>query len=135
MPCNRTNRIELSGLAADLGFNPKQSETSPASRISANKWRSGRVILLKSFFIAALLALPIPASRAQVNSSKLGGTVTDSSGAVVPGANVSITNVATSATRDVTTNNNGVYGAPSLAPGSYVVKVSAAGFKTEVQNQ
>jgi hypothetical protein len=135
MPRDRSNRSELSGLAADLGFDPKQSETSRASRISAYKWRSGRVILLKSFFIAALLALAIPASRAQVNSSKLGGTVTDSSGAVVPSANVSITNVATSATRDVTTNNSGVYGAPSLAPGSYVVKVSAAGFKTEVQNQ
>jgi hypothetical protein len=57
------------------------------------------------------------------------GTVTDATGAVVPNANVTITNTGTNAARTVTTNQNGIYNAPDLNIGTYTVKVQASGFK------
>lgn len=60
----------------------------------------------------------------------LTGIVTDVSGAVVAGAQLSITDLATAAIRTTTTGTNGVYAFPRLAPGSYRVEVTAEGFKT-----
>ncbi len=57
------------------------------------------------------------------------GLVTDSSGAVMPGANVTVMNKATGATRKVTTNTEGLYAFPSLPPGEYELKVEQSGFK------
>ncbi|MCU1313637.1 MAG: hypothetical protein JWM54_1394, partial [Acidobacteriaceae bacterium] len=70
---------------------------------------------------------------AQVAGATLSGVVTDSSSAVVPNATVSIRNVATGVSRDVTTNNDGFYSAPNLLPGRYQVKVTATGFKSVLQ--
>jgi hypothetical protein len=61
------------------------------------------------------------------------GTVTDSSGAVVPGATVKITDEATAATRTTTTNDQGYYVIPSLRPSTYSVSVTASGFATFIQ--
>lgn len=60
------------------------------------------------------------------------GTVHDESGAVVPGATVTVTNVTTNVSRTVETNNEGDYTVPSLVIGDYVVKAAKAGFKTLV---
>ena len=62
-------------------------------------------------------------------SGEITGKVVDSSGAVVPGANVTITNLATSQARQVQTNESGNYSAPFLAPGTYRVRVERQGFK------
>lgn len=70
---------------------------------------------------------------AQVAGATLSGVVADSSSAVLPGATVSIQNVATGVSRDVTTNGNGFYSAPNLLPGKYQVRVTATGFKTVLQ--
>ena len=51
------------------------------------------------------------------------GTVTDTSGAAIPGADVTVTNMATSGTRHTVTNTEGVYNFPGLPPGSYQLKV------------
>jgi len=56
------------------------------------------------------------------------GTVTDPSGALVPGATVHVTEEGTSLTRDTTTNTQGYYVLPSLRPSSYAVTVNASGF-------
>ena len=72
-------------------------------------------------------------ANAQVSEARLTGVVMDSSGAIVPGAQISITNVSTEATRDLTTNPSGNYNAPGLPAGNYRVKVSAQGFQTEVR--
>ncbi len=56
------------------------------------------------------------------------GTVTDPSGATVPGATVKITDSATSLTREVSTNAQGYYVFPSLRPSTYTVAVQASGF-------
>ncbi|MCU1303877.1 MAG: hypothetical protein JWQ87_4161 [Candidatus Sulfotelmatobacter sp.] len=71
--------------------------------------------------------------QAQVVGATLSGVVGDSSGATVPGAKVSIRNVATGDIREVTSNEDGLYSAPNLLPGTYEVSVSAQGFSTLVQ--
>ncbi len=57
------------------------------------------------------------------------GTVTDSTGAVLPKAKVTITNKATSAAYVTSTSSAGDYSAPSLNPGDYSVEVEAPGFE------
>jgi len=57
------------------------------------------------------------------------GTVTDPSGAVIPGAAVTVTNVETGVARNLTTEQNGQFVVPDLRIGHYVVRVQAAGFK------
>jgi len=60
------------------------------------------------------------------------GSVTDSSGAAVPGATVTIKNVDTGLVRTVTTSDDGSYAAPELPIGNYSVSVEKAGFKLGV---
>jgi hypothetical protein len=71
--------------------------------------------------------------RAQVVGATLSGTVTDTSGGVVPQAKVDIKNVATGIGTSVTANANGFYSVPNLLPGNYDVKVSAPAFATEAR--
>lgn len=60
------------------------------------------------------------------------GTVTDSSGAAVKGAKITVTSQETGASQDVTTGETGFYSVAHLAPGLYTVAASLAGFKTKV---
>lgn len=69
----------------------------------------------------------------QVVGGTLSGTISDSSGAVVPGAAVKIVNVATDVSRVLSSNPEGVYTVPNLLPGEYEVTVTAAGFGVEVR--
>jgi hypothetical protein len=62
------------------------------------------------------------------------GTITDSSGAVVPNANVTVTNIATSVSDKTVSNSSGTYSFKGLPPGKYKLTVEAAGFKTGVQD-
>src|SRR4051794_8615565 len=80
----------------------------------------GVVILLASWGATA---------RAQTQGG-VSGLVTDSSGAAVPGATVTVTNTATSGTRHTTTNAEGLYPFPAVPPGFYQLKVELQGFKT-----
>ncbi len=60
------------------------------------------------------------------------GRVTDPSGAVIPGASVTLTNVNTNAVRKVVTTEAGAYTFPSIAPGFYRLRTELAGFKVAV---
>jgi hypothetical protein len=60
------------------------------------------------------------------------GTVFDTSKAVIPGAELSIMNVATAVTTTATTNQEGIYNAPNLLPGTYKIAIAAAGFQTKI---
>ncbi len=83
------------------------------------------------FVLIALLSSFTPSLRAQSSSTgSVTGTVTDQSGAVLPGANVVLLSPDTGQTRTATTSNNGNYRFALLAPGTFTVKFSAAGFKT-----
>lgn len=81
--------------------------------------------------VVALLHTATVSTHAQVTGGTISGTVTDSSGRVVANVRISITNVATGVTREVTTNDEGFYSAPNLLPGTYEMKFSKQGFKTE----
>src|ERR1700730_3386424 len=71
--------------------------------------------------------------HAQVAGGTISGTVTDSSGRVINNVQITITNLATGVTRDVTTNEDGFYSAPNLLPGTYELKFSASGFRVEAR--
>ncbi len=72
-----------------------------------------------------------PAARAQAVTATLVGTVTDNTGAIVPGATVTIVETATAITRSGTSNGSGNYTFPNLTPGYYSVTVTAPHFKKE----
>src|SRR5580698_8189123 len=57
------------------------------------------------------------------------GTVHDQSGALIPAANVTITNMATNVAVHVTSNDSGEFTIPNLSPGSYLVRVEKQGFR------
>ena len=81
--------------------------------------------------VVALIHSATVRVQAQVTGGTISGTVTDSSGRVVANVRISITNVATGVSRELTTNDEGFYSAPNLLPGTYAVKFSAQGFKSE----
>src|SRR5215467_6882676 len=62
------------------------------------------------------------------------GRLTDASGAAVPLARITATNVDTNATRSALSNDAGVYSFPSLQPGLYSIRVEKPGFKVVTQS-
>src|SRR5215469_1447606 len=87
--------------------------------------------VLAGSLIAACAALMFltPTSFAQSFFATLTGTVTDASGAVVPGATVSIQNAATKVTRQIKTNSAGFFSATNLPSGTYNMTAEASGFE------
>ncbi len=79
--------------------------------------------------IALSLGLAASAAAQSVSGTIL-GTVTDSTGATVPGAKVTIVNEGTGLTRVLTADSNGEYTAPALPTGHYTITSEMTGFKT-----
>src|ERR1039457_2706851 len=79
----------------------------------------------------ALLVVGLHAASAQVSTGTITGYVHDSSDAVIIGAKVNITQLATSERRETVTNDRGEFTAPYLRRGEYSVTVTANGFKGE----
>ena len=79
--------------------------------------------------ILALAALFI-STLARAQTASVTGTITDASGAVIPGATVKAHNSGTGAERAVTAGETGVYRIPNLPPGHYVISVENEGFAT-----
>ena len=77
---------------------------------------------------ALCLFLGLFAAQAFAQEATLVGTVTDSSGAVIPNAAITITNMGTGQTRKLASNDSGQYVATALPIGTYDVKVQASGF-------
>src|SRR5436309_8947932 len=82
-------------------------------------------------FLAAILSFP-PAHAQNFNAS-VTGTVKDSSGAVIPNAEVSLKSLATGAVSKITTNESGLFRFPNLQAGASELTVSARGFRDFVQ--
>jgi hypothetical protein len=83
----------------------------------------------------SLLVAPHEArAQAQAANGSIEGTVTDSSGSVVPNAKVKVVNLDTGLEREVTTNEAGLYRAPLLPVGHYQVTVTQAGFNAFIQS-
>jgi len=83
--------------------------------------------------LIAIVAFSQLPAFAQSASGSIGATVTDSTGAVIPHANVVLKNEATGALRDSVTNNAGYFDFPSILPASYTVTVTAPGLQTYEQ--
>src|SRR3954462_12604886 len=87
--------------------------------------------LVRILFVLVTLAVCSPVNAgAQTVSGTILGTVTDSSGSVVPNAKVTIVNEGTGLTRTVQADANGEFTAPSLPTGHYTVMAELTGFKT-----
>ena len=87
-----------------------------------------RVVLLLAMSIA-LASLLIQPLHGQVLYGSVTGTVTDQSGAIVPAAQVTLTNDATGLKRQTTTDAAGNYRVLDLPQGNYTIEVTASGFK------
>jgi hypothetical protein len=85
-------------------------------------------------FLALLLSFAT-STRAQGTTSRVTGTVTDTAGAAVPGATVTLTNEATNGSLATTTNDSGDYVFDLIQPGNYTVTVEKAGFKKYVTSK
>ena len=79
------------------------------------------------------LFLWVPLGVAQTTNATITGIVTDASGGAIPNATVTATNAGTGVGRSVTTNEAGSYTLTPLIPGTYTIKITTAGFKTEQQ--
>ena len=91
----------------------------------------GKSFLGCLFVIACLNVGWSPRLAAQTaTTGELTGTVSDSTGAMIPGVEITATNTETALERTVTTNENGFYRFALLPPGGYKVKFSLVGFKS-----
>jgi len=104
---------------------------------------SSHLVVSPSIFVttrlarcAALLLLALlvflPVAHAQTTAT-ITGTVLDTSSAVIPNAQVTLTNEASGDVRVVASNGDGNFVFPSLIPGSYTITVELKGFKTSKQ--
>jgi len=77
--------------------------------------------------VSAFLAVP---AQAQLTVGSVTGTVVDATGAVIPGATVTLTNQSTGVTREQETSSTGSFAFERVRPGAYSLRVSMSGFKT-----
>src|SRR5260221_2861256 len=87
------------------------------------------VATLFLFFLLSTLAF----GQTQITTGVIQGTVTDPSGAVVPGAEVSIKNLDTNFTKTLATDNDGRFVAALMPPGRYKITVTKTGFANLTQ--
>ncbi len=92
-------------------------------------FKRGRVVVC----LLTALAIAAPAA-AQLDRSRISGTIKDESGAVVPGVTVTATNLSTQTPTVVVTDGSGLYTFPSLTPGRYSVSAELSGFRKVVND-
>src|SRR5258705_5766497 len=88
-------------------------------------------------FLTAVIIILFAAATAQAQGSfftSLSGVVVDSSGGVIPGADVKVKNLGTGSEANAVSGSDGGFTIPSLTGGTYSVTVSLMGFKTAVLN-
>src|SRR5437899_3659817 len=84
--------------------------------------------------VALTVLLCAAPAYSQPSTGRLSGVVHDATGAAVPGATVTITNVATNATQTVTSSADGSYSV-NVPPGAYTVTVSLRGFGRQTRKE
>jgi anaerobic magnesium-protoporphyrin IX monomethyl ester cyclase len=139
------NQFLLQGLRIKTELDEFRLPSRTISAGSASRSRLGRQVAAAVLAIGVQASLstgqgmaePTPAPMQQAGSDQekcctLGGTVTDASGAVVPNASITITNVATRRAILLTTDKVGQFTAKDLESGNYDVAASANGFKTTI---
>src|SRR5207249_2746310 len=119
----RSPRPQSLDKARGVGPNDRNFLSNDAEASSMRKKIARLAVLL------VVLAVP---SFAQKITATIRGTITDTTGAVVPGANVTVRGENTGVTRSTVTNSSGVYSFPELQVGTYAIEVAVSGFKTSV---
>lgn len=89
-------------------------------------WATGTLILL----LAMMGGFVLPSAAQNSTTGAIAGTITDPTGAVIPAAQIIVTNLGTGARRTTNATGAGLYEVPLLPPGAYRVNVSKSGFKT-----
>jgi len=89
----------------------------------------GVIVSALALFTVVFLANS-PSAFGQGATGAINGTVSDASGAVIPGVKVTLQNTATGAEREAVTNATGIYVFVEVIPGNYTMQVSAQGFAT-----
>src|SRR5271155_2457921 len=92
--------------------------------------KPGRLALLVGVLLTGSFAAGLGQST---NAGDVSGTVTDTTGAAVPGATVTVLNVDTGVTKDYVTNDSGVYDTSSIVAGNYKLTFSRQGFTTLIR--
>ncbi len=95
------------------------------------KFRSLRNFLSVSAILLTLVSALPTGAWAQTFRGAISGTITDQSGAVVPGAAIEAVETATNASHKSITSSAGEFAFPDLPVGSYTISVTASGFKAE----
>lgn len=89
------------------------------------------LVLLSLFAVSPFFSSPV--LRAQVAVARINGTITDTTGAVIPGAEVVLTNLSSGVERRTTTGQTGDYSLVEIPPGQFTLQVSKTGFETQRQ--
>src|SRR5215469_4701855 len=82
-----------------------------------------------AFFVLLMTSVFAYGQAISVNGGSIQGTVTDASGAAIPGATVVVTSPDTGYTHSLKTDSAGLYEVGPLNPGAYTITISAQGFK------
>ncbi len=91
-------------------------------------------IRLQRLLLLLLIGFLVPSVvRAQTNTTSVSGTVTDSTGAVLPGAKITLTSGASGSVQTTDARSRGEFSFEQLAPGKYEVRVSAPGFSERLE--
>src|ERR1700749_2273924 len=93
-----------------------------------------KLILSATALLTALcVVVPTPTSPQSTNSGDIRGTVTDTSGAAIPGATVTLTDVDKAVTKTLTTDGAGIYDTGSIVPDHYTLTFTKSGFQTLIR--
>src|SRR5438552_776130 len=95
-------------------------------------------VLMKNVLVSAVVFLVVILSThtfAQTSNATLGGTVSDASGALIPGVTITATNTGTGIVTTVLSNEAGAYQFASLQTGTYKVSAELSGFRTQTYNE
>ena len=124
---SRQNPTVVLMLSFFAQISPRRGTRMKIPNLHANKLSNLRYLLI---LFVLLVGLPF---RASAQDATIVGTVTDPSGSVIANAKITVTNLETSLTRSITTNDSGQYVLPDLHIGHYDVKAEASGFKVAEQ--
>src|SRR5947199_5607249 len=110
-----------------FGLSPRKEPSLPLKKLIRLRGDSMRARMMLVFVLLAAVSL-----SAQTFRGTILGTVTDPTGAVLPGAKVTVKNTGTGLERSTETSADGSYSLPELPIGAYNVTVTQSGFKTFV---
>src|SRR5262249_20828094 len=128
-PCSRFYVLRLDRHpSTDVDLSPVEEIYRMVEKMKKDIYSANVPVCLLGTFLCLLLLYPV-AAFPQAANGRITGTVTDSSGAVLPGVAVEVTNTATGIAFASVSTETGAYSAPNLPPGVYSISASLPGFK------